>query len=283
MFFFQVLLFACYISQVVSNVVNRTIIFGDSSLDFSAGWLASHEQLSGGLFFTFSNVEAGGVQVALKGTLPDNTQRFEYIGLKRTGGSQYGICLNCGDDDSSILAVDGHDGTLESDDRSIPAIIFSLEVEHGRQNTFILFNLPDDRFGGQSSITFQSLVLTIDDGIDDGPNSSSSSSEIQTSSSTTLTSATSIRPSSPSQTSTTGSTSSPSSSPATVSVPANGSTRGSIIAVIVVFTVLPVVSLAIGLYFFMRHRARRKSRMSDFFMYDPNPVRRGFPSSRTSR
>ncbi|KAG7099419.1 hypothetical protein E1B28_001271 [Marasmius oreades] len=279
MFLFQIL-FLVYYTLVVADVQHRTISFSDSLLQFSSGWLATHEQLSGNIFFTFNEASV----VALKGTLPNSTQRFEYIGLRRVGGSQYGVCLNCDEDDSSILLVDGHDGSLQSDEQSTLTIIFSLEVERDRQNTFVLFNLPDDRFDGRSSITFQSLVVTIDGDIDGTPESVSSSSGIQTSSSTIST--TSTRPSSASQISVTQVTAGnapSSSSETTVSTPTGGM-RGSIVAIIVVFTVLPVGSLLVGFYFYMRHcKARRKSRSSDFFTYNPNPVGRRFPSFRASR
>ncbi|KAL0575040.1 hypothetical protein V5O48_006941 [Marasmius crinis-equi] len=165
---FVLLLIFLSISLVEAAARNVTLGFSDSSLQFAPGWIASNDQLSGALFYSFDEIAP-----ALTATLPENTTRISYIGLKRAGGSQYGICFNCEDDSSSIILVDGHDDSIQDDGQAIPAVIFSLTVnrDRGARNTFSLFNLPDNRFTGPSTITFQLLVVTLDDGSDAPQNS----------------------------------------------------------------------------------------------------------------
>ncbi|KAK1223774.1 hypothetical protein PQX77_013298 [Marasmius sp. AFHP31] len=164
---FLLLLFILPLSLVEAALRNITIGSSDSSIRFEPGWLPSTNQLSGDMFLTFNTVN----RLALKVTLPEWTQRVIYLGLKRVGGSLYGLCSNCEDNNSSVILVDGNDRSLESDDQSAPTEIFSLDVDCNQRNTFTLINFPDNRFDSSSTITFESLVVTIDDGCEAPPSS----------------------------------------------------------------------------------------------------------------
>ncbi|KAJ8084235.1 hypothetical protein PM082_003002 [Marasmius tenuissimus] len=307
MTFVLLLFFVLPLSLVEAALRNVTIVSPDSSLRLESGWLASTNQLSGDLFLTFNIVN----RLALTVTLPEWTQRVIYIGLKRVGGSQYGLCPNCEDNTSSIILVDGNDSSLESDDKSTPTEIFSQDFDCSRRNTLTLFNLADDQFSSSSTITFDSLVVTIDDGCEAPTSSDTQTNTTSTPPSSTTPSATSTPPSSVSSQSNEGrqchtlsylpmassppfsgnatatqSTSGPSSSATSDNsqTTSSNNTRSSVIALIVVFTVVPITSLAVGLYFCLRRRAqKRSSRLSDFFMYNHNPVGRRFPSYRASQ
>ncbi|PBK77019.1 hypothetical protein ARMSODRAFT_255797 [Armillaria solidipes] len=106
---------------------NITINATDTSLHFSSGWNIS--QNSAGQQFLFIN-ELGTVLMA---SLPsrskntpavtshsrshaDATSRVFFIGLKRSGGSAYGFCLDCDAQTNvgSIIIVDGHDPALSN-------------------------------------------------------------------------------------------------------------------------------------------------------------------------
>ncbi|KAK0198647.1 hypothetical protein F5146DRAFT_1131612 [Armillaria mellea] len=122
---------------------NITINATDTSLHFSSGWNIS--QNSAGQQFLFIN-ELGTVLMA---SLPNATSRVFFIGLKRSGGSAYGFCIDCDAQTNvgSIIIVDGHDPTLSNNNLAKSDIIFSSPLDPSHNH-----------------VTFSSLVVTIEDG-----------------------------------------------------------------------------------------------------------------------
>ncbi|KAK0456268.1 hypothetical protein EV421DRAFT_43019 [Armillaria borealis] len=156
---------------------NITINATDTSLHFSSGWNIS--QNSAGQQFLFIN-ELGTVLMA---SLPsrskntpavtshsrshaDATSRVFFIGLKRSGGSAYGFCLDCDAQTNvgSIIIVDGHDPALSNNTLAKLDIIFSSTLDPSHNHVLAIFNLPDIRFDNFSQVTFSSLIVTIEDG-----------------------------------------------------------------------------------------------------------------------
>lgn len=163
---------------------NITINATDTSLHFSSGWNIS--QNSAGQQFLFIN-ELGTVLMA---SLPNATSRVFFIGLKRSGGSAYGFCLDCDAQTNvgSIIIVDGHDPALSNNTLAKLDIIFSSTLDPSHNHVLAIFNLPDIRFDNFSQVTFSSLIVTIEDGDRDSNSlsiNSSASSTIAGVSSTT--------------------------------------------------------------------------------------------------
>ncbi|KAK7058777.1 hypothetical protein VNI00_001401 [Paramarasmius palmivorus] len=268
------LILFCLFSAAAAAQQNVTLFFGNPALTFLPGWDISTAQASRSQFLVFDDIDD-----ALEIVFPRFATRVTYTGLKRTGGSQYGVCLNC-NDSGSIRVFDGHDDNLERDSLAVPTTIFQISLPPNRQNTLSLINLPDNRFGGDSELTFVSLTVLVDDG------SVSSSSSLSTTSRST--SATSVRTSSTSSSifSSSGTTSvsettssqnpstsasgSPSATTSAENAASNG-TRNSIIAIIAIFVVLGIASLLVGLSFYLRRRrARRRSRMAQYSFNAPS-------------
>jgi hypothetical protein len=120
---------------------NITINATDTSLHFSSGWNIS--QNSAGQQFLFIN-ELGTVLMA---SLPDATSRVFFIGLKRSGGSAYGFCLDCDAQTNvgSIIIVDGHDPALSNN--TLAKLVrfksfFGLKPTHYHAPYRTLYSLP---------------------------------------------------------------------------------------------------------------------------------------------
>ncbi|KAK0465367.1 uncharacterized protein EV420DRAFT_1637507 [Desarmillaria tabescens] len=146
---------------------NVTINATDTSLHFTSGWNVS--QNSAGQQFLFID-ELGTVLMA---SLPNATSHVFFIGLKRSGGSAYGFCLDCNAQTNvgSIVIVDGHDPTLSNDTIAKLDVIFSSSLDPSHNHILAMFNLPDIRFDNLSQVTFNSLIVTIEDGENEGPSS----------------------------------------------------------------------------------------------------------------
>ncbi|KAI3622495.1 hypothetical protein WG66_015503 [Moniliophthora roreri] len=293
----SLILVSLYCTSTARAQRNLTLRFGDPALTFLPGRRTSTAQAPRSQFLLFNDIA-----VALEADISGFASKIIYTGLKRTGGAQYGVCLNC-NDSGSILVFDGHDDNLDTDSQAIPTTIFELSLNPNRANTLTLINLPDNRFGGDSQLTFDSLTIMVDDGnqsassILSSTSSSSASATLTRESSvsntgtmSSLTSATSTTLASSSQNPTMftpGSTSTTSASSGPEPVNAASNARNSIIAIISIFVVLGIASLLVGLSFYLRRRsARRKSRMPRY-PFNPavqsgtdEPLKR-FPSIRS--
>ncbi|KAK0473176.1 hypothetical protein IW261DRAFT_702600 [Armillaria novae-zelandiae] len=272
---------------------NITINATDTSLQFSSGWNIS--QNSAGQQFLFIN-ELGTVLMA---SLPNATSRVFFIGLKRSGGSAYGFCIDCDAQTNvgSIIIVDGHDPTLSNSNLAKSDIIFSSPLDPSHNHVLAIFNLPDIRFDNFSQVTFSSLIVTIEDGDGDSiPRSGMETSAASTSSigvssseaertsspvsSSSASSGTSYVPPDPPSSSSqyTPLSSSPSSpiasTPSSTSAESSGtsgndntnndltpfSVNKSLIAVIVTLSSVAVLSLVLGIFLFFRQRKRQTHR-----------------------
>ncbi|THU94853.1 hypothetical protein K435DRAFT_966706 [Dendrothele bispora CBS 962.96] len=234
---------------------NTTLQFSDSALSFSNGWQATRTA-AGQLAFVFDNV---GV-TALIITLPPLVSQISYTGLGRSGPSLFGVCIDCNDNFTSVSVFDAHDPQLTNDALANPVSIFSIPLDSTKQHVITILDIPDNRFNGQSELTFVSITITIDDGVQTSSSTSSTSFSSATFSSTTFSiSTTSVL-------TTTSSTSTSETASASVSAqPSNAGistkTRNSIIAVISILSFTGLASLLLGLFFYRRRRARRISRL----------------------
>ncbi|KAJ3826989.1 hypothetical protein EV361DRAFT_896980 [Lentinula raphanica] len=274
-----------YLSSFLHIVAaNTAFILPESSLTFSSGWEGSSSQVSGTFFFTDTLGHALSVEI------PVYTATINYVGLKRTGGSLYGVCVDC--DKSSVTNLQlfsGHDSTLHSNVDAEPTTIFSLSVDPRQSHTLQITNIGDSSFGDKSELTFVSFVviqnvsITTSTSITPPRTTSSSimtSSSSRTSVTTTSASFTSITTTSASFTTsaTTSSTSVSSSSDltsetATTSSTSSPSSNATLIdnqtkiVVIIAPTMFGVLSLAVGLFFYCRKRRRK-----DFLYIDSNEI-----------
>jgi len=143
---------------------NVTIKFNSSDVQFSANqWevISSLSSPSSPPFTSSSDIGATfGVQ------LPNGTVAVEYIGLPRTGGAAYAVCLDCDlvdDTKGSWSLVDGNDPTLASDDQANATVLFTVaDLDPSVIHTMTVTNILDTRFGN-SQLTFESLNITVVD------------------------------------------------------------------------------------------------------------------------
>ncbi|KAF9036427.1 hypothetical protein BDZ89DRAFT_1157513 [Hymenopellis radicata] len=237
----------------------------------------------------------------LSAVLPAAASHVYYIGLKRSGGSAYGFCLDCDGNANlaSIQIVDGNDPTLVNQTEAQPVILFSSPLDPSSRHELIMLNLPDNRFDSASEVTLASLLVTVESdetSVAPPPPTTIHSTRTSTSDAGTVTSSS---PSSSTLISTTASLSlslssvfcspsitvtaiSPSNSLAPKgSNSANDTTpvkgvSSSLIAVIVALSSVGLISLLVGLFIFFRKRNRRirkrvsepmsfKDRMTDQF------------------
>lgn len=104
----------------------------DPSLSFASGWQQTTSQVTGRTFLLNDNIGSV-LTVNLPGAfapvrhnpivhlvlfLLDASSSFTYFGFKRSGGSQYAFCLDCGTESSSVNLVDGHDPSLQDDSQA---------------------------------------------------------------------------------------------------------------------------------------------------------------------
>ena len=121
------LFFAAHLSLAATNL---TITPPNAAFTFSSGWQTSHDG-DGQQFFLVDDLGAvlsasfPGVSVRASsgshnlrvGESLANSSHIYYIGLKRSGGSAYGFCIDCHgqSNGSSIVVVDGNDPTLANE------------------------------------------------------------------------------------------------------------------------------------------------------------------------
>ncbi|KAJ3990502.1 hypothetical protein F5890DRAFT_1480158 [Lentinula detonsa] len=248
-----------YLFQVVA--ANASFTLETSSLIFSAGWQSSPASRDSLFTDTLGH--------ALTVNIPESIATLNYIGLKRTGGSLYGVCVDCASDSFANLQLfSGHDSTLLYNADAEPATIFSLNVDPQQAHVLQVTNVGDSNFGRESELTFVSIVVQVGSTTSTSTKSSSmtsssiisSSASIATSSIATSTS-TSVAISSDSISSTSSVSGTPSPNYAFIS---DNQTKASLIAVITVPTVIAVLSLVVGLFFYFRKQRRKHARFSDF-------------------
>ncbi|KAJ3907809.1 hypothetical protein F5879DRAFT_939838 [Lentinula edodes] len=205
-----------------------------------------------------------------------------FVGLKRTGGSLYGVCVDCASGSVTNLQLfSGHDSTLANNADAEPALIFSLDVNPDQAHILQVTNVGDSSFGKKSELTFISIMIVVQEASPTNtlvPPSSASSSSTSTRISSALptssssTSETAISTSVAISTDPTSSTASvAAAASSSASVFTNTQTSSSLIAVIVVPTVIAVLSLVIGLLFYFR-KHRRKAAFVDFVEIEDPPT-----------
>ncbi|KAF9068007.1 hypothetical protein BDP27DRAFT_1327800, partial [Rhodocollybia butyracea] len=194
-----------------------------ASLVLDPGWVTSSTSASG-KFITTSSIGQ-----ALTITLPGSTSSVNYVGLKRTEGSIYGVCVDCDSGTTnSLQLVSGTDSTLLNNADAEPTTIFSFDVDPSQQHTLQITNVGNNSLDGEGEITFISVVA-----IDQEASVVSAS---LTGASTTGTSTTS----------TVSSSGTASAAPATSSITGSSQTRTSLIALIVVLSLIAVSSLGVA-------------------------------------
>ncbi|KAF9073706.1 hypothetical protein BDP27DRAFT_1318018 [Rhodocollybia butyracea] len=270
-FFFFVLL------QVLAiDANNVSFDLSAASLVLDPGWVTSSTSASG-KFITTSSIGQ-----ALTITLPGSTSSVNYVGLKRTEGSIYGVCVDCDSGTTnSLQLVSGTDSTLLNNADAEPTTIFSFDVDPSQQHTLQITNVGNNSLDGEGEITFISVVA-----IDQEASSTvfitasvSSSSTFTTPTSTpttTTTTSTSVVSASLTGASTTGtsttstvsSSGTASAAPATSSITGSSQTRTSLIALIVVLSLIAVSSLGVGLFFYLR-KQRGSGRDPSFATENP--------------
>ncbi|KAJ3848812.1 hypothetical protein EV368DRAFT_86196 [Lentinula lateritia] len=273
--------------QILHAAANVSGTLPDSSLIFSSDWQRSSSRTTDNFLLTDT------LGHALTVTIPESTTIINFFGLKRTGGSLYGVCVDCASGSVTNLQLfSGHDSTLANNADAEPALIFSLDVNPDQAHILQVTNVGDSSFGRKSELTFISIVVqeasSTNASVPPSPTSSSSTSSSSTSfSSTTSARISSALPTSSSSTSGTAisniftdSTSSTTSVSSTASSSAsaftNTQTSSSLIAVIVVTTVIAVLSLVIGLFFYFR-KQRRKAAFVDFVEIEDPPTTQSAP------
>ncbi|KAJ3929266.1 MAG: hypothetical protein NXY57DRAFT_432864 [Lentinula lateritia] len=259
--------------QILPAAANVSGTLPDSSLVFSSGWQRSLSKTTDNFLLTDT------LGHALTVTIPESTAMINFVGLKRTGGSLYGVCLDCASGSvTNMQLFSGHDSTLENNADAEPALIFSLDVNPDQAHVLQVTNVGDSSFGKQSELTFISIVVQ---------EASPTNTLVPPSSTSFSSTSTRINSASPTSSSTTSETAistsvaistDSTSSTASVSATASSSTSvftntqsSSLLAVIVVPTVIAVLSLVIGIFFYFR-KQRRKAAFVDFVEIEDPPT-----------
>jgi len=145
---------------------NVTISFNSSDVKFSpVGWevVSSLPSQPSSLPFTFTNVIGATVGVSL----PNGTVSVDYIGLPRSAGAAYGVCVDCDlidEDLGSWYLINGNERNLIDDDQAAPTVLFSIvALDPKVVHTLTVTNIPDTRFRNTSQLTFQSLNIKVVD------------------------------------------------------------------------------------------------------------------------
>ncbi|KAJ4001314.1 hypothetical protein F5050DRAFT_1899638 [Lentinula boryana] len=245
-----------YLFQVVA--ANASFTLENPSLIFSSGW----QSLSSPASRNFLSTDTLGH--ALTVDIPESTATLNYIGLKRTGGSLYGVCVDCASDSFSNLQLfSGHDSTLLNNADAEPATIFSLNVDPQQAHVLQVTNVGDSNFGRESELTFVSIVVQV------GSTASTSTKSSSTTSSSIISSSASIATSTSTSVAISSDSVSSTSSASGTALPNyaftnDNQTKASLIAVITVPTVIAVLSLVVGLFFYIRKQRRKHAQFSDF-------------------
>ncbi|KAJ4486385.1 hypothetical protein J3R30DRAFT_1497136 [Lentinula aciculospora] len=279
-----VLLSLFYLLQTIAADTFPTVV--EPSLLFSSGWRSSPSTASSNSFLTDT------LGHALTITIPESTAKLDYVGFKRTGGSLYGVCVDCTSGTTSNLQLfSGHDNTLLDDSAAEPATIFSLNLDPNQAHILQVTNVGDSSFGRKSELTFISVVVIQYFSSISSATSSQTSASISSSDASSVFTTTSVSTSKMTRSTSTSvaisSNSISSMNTASVSVlPASGTdssqTRDSFIAVITVPTIIAVLSLVIGLFFYYRKQHPKETSFVDFTEAEEPPtmqVARPSPSS----
>jgi len=88
---------------------------------------------------------------------------FYYFGIKRSQGGFYQICIDCDPNNRVWEDIDGLNAT--DDGHNPPVVLYSKQFDDAGPHEIIVTNRKDTRFAnGNSQITLDKLVYTIDDG-----------------------------------------------------------------------------------------------------------------------
>ncbi|KAF8832533.1 hypothetical protein HHX47_DHR1002040 [Lentinula edodes] len=140
--------------QILHAAANVSGTLPDSSLVFSSGWQRSLSRTTDNFLLTDT------LGHALTVTIPESTTMVNFVGLKRTGGSLYGVCVDCASGSVTNLQLfSGHDSTLANNADAEPALIFSLDVNPDQAHILQVTNVGDSSFGKKSELTFISIVV----------------------------------------------------------------------------------------------------------------------------
>lgn len=255
---------------------NVTIGFNSSQVVFSPdSWEVVSAIQGSDPSFTSSNVIGASFGVSL----PNGTVGVDYIGVPRSAGAAYVVCIDCDLVDSTKgkwSIVDGNQPDLTNENQAAPIVLFSVvSLDPNVHHSLTVTNIPDTRFDNTSEITFESLNVKV-------ANVTGSSTSGTATSSTISHSAASSSTSDSSASETSGAESEPTPPPdahvkvtptsATPSPTANStnndsaeSTSGTqtqkfsntVIAVVVVVCVVVLFCLAAGLILVYRMRRKR--------------------------
>jgi hypothetical protein len=144
---------------------NITIAFNSSQVRYSPkNWeVISALPSESSQPFTFSNV----IGASFGLVLPNGTVAVDYIGVPRSAGAAYAVCIDCDlvDETKGFWAlVDGNQPDLVNDDQATPTVFFSVvALDPTVPHTMTVTNIPDTRFDNTSQITFHSLNVTMAD------------------------------------------------------------------------------------------------------------------------
>jgi hypothetical protein len=144
---------------------NVTIAFNSSEVKYSTNnWeVISSLPSESSQPFTFSNVIGASFGVLL----PNGTVAVDYIGVPRSAGAAYAVCIDCDlvDDTKGLWSlVDGNQPDLVNDDQATPTVLFSVvALDPTVRHTITVTNIPDTRFNKTSQITFHSLNIKVAD------------------------------------------------------------------------------------------------------------------------
>ncbi|KAJ4489483.1 hypothetical protein C8J55DRAFT_301105 [Lentinula edodes] len=128
--------------QILPAATNVSGTLPDSSLVFSSGWQRSLSRTTDNFLLTDT------LGHALTVTIPESTTTINFVGLKRTGGSLYGVCVDCASGSATNLQLfSGHDSTLANNADAEPALIFSLDVNPDQAHILQVTNVGDSSFG----------------------------------------------------------------------------------------------------------------------------------------
>jgi hypothetical protein len=113
--------------------------------------------------FTFSDV----IGATFGALLPNGTVGVDYIGVPRSSGAAYAICIDCDlvdDTKGSWSLVDGHQANLINDDQATPTVLFSVvDLDPSVKHVITVTNIPDARFNNTSQLTLGSLNIKVAD------------------------------------------------------------------------------------------------------------------------
>lgn len=116
--------------------------------------------------FTSSDV----IGASLGITLPNGTIGLDYVGLPRSSGAAYAVCIDCDlvNDTKGIWSlVNGNQPDLINQDEATPVVLFTVvALDPTVIHTITVTNIPDTRFNNTSQITFQSFNLKFADNSD---------------------------------------------------------------------------------------------------------------------